>query len=64
MSLPGSHPLLIFGFGVILGYHIRKYRRELLAASGGSDDQGVTGSGILAAMHSGVQQGAHDARRR
>ncbi|MCU0735658.1 MAG: hypothetical protein MUF20_09050 [Methylotetracoccus sp.] len=57
------HPFFVLGFGMILGYHLRKYRREIIDAADRSDASSHSAFGIVAEMLSGIQQGARDATR-
>ncbi len=64
MNAFSRHTFLALGFGVIVGYHLRKYRREIIDAAGGKHASDQAEFGVLGDMLSGIRKGSHAATQR
>lgn len=64
MNVFSRYPLLALGLGLLLGYQLRAYRREILGAARENRHGGQGGFGVFGDALDGIKQGWHDATQR
>lgn len=64
MSVLFRHHWLALGLGIIAGYHLRKYRREIIETARQAAAEGSGSDDLLATAIAGIRNGVRDANAR
>jgi hypothetical protein len=64
MNILSRHPWFIVGLGVIAGYHLHKYRKEIIESARQAAVEDAGSSDLFATALAGIRNGVRDAAAR